>query len=220
MSSLKRQTTEKSGNDNRARKDVARPQPTSRNQLRVQNSINENYCRNCVTEQDSVYVSSKVDNLNPPPVLAGLVCNQQEKDCKFTCELLCSQSCSFCKRISAKERCKSHQLSLYRNKVCERCFLCMALVFCKSCHKCPNSCSRSTCRGQIAPVLGKVGSPRDQLQSCSSPQGRLHPPFPVPSKFDQVTNYHKLLCKSPQEPLLIGGIASVSEQKCSGTGSN
>ena len=27
-------------------------------------------------------------------------------------------------------------------------------------------------------------------------------------------------CKSPQEPLLVGGIASAFEQKCSGTGSN
>ena len=76
--------------------------------------------------------------------------------------------------------------------------------------------SRSTCRGQIASVFGKIGSPGGQSQSYYSPQGRLHPPLPVPAKFDQVTQ--KLLCKSPQEPLPGGGIASTFEKKCSITG--
>ena len=89
------------------------------------------------------------------------------------------------------------------------------LEFSKSCHKCSNCCSRSTCRGQTAPVLGEVGSPRGQPQSGNSTRRGLHPPLPVPSKFDQVTNYHKLL-----ERLLVGGIASAFEQKCCGTGSN
>ena len=39
----------------------------------------------------------------------------------------------------------------------------------------------------------------------------------VLAKFDQVTNYHKLLCKSSQEPLFVAGIASAFEQKCCGT---
>ena len=60
----------------------------------------------------------------------------------------------------------------------------------------------------------------DQLQSGNSTQRRLHPPLPVLAKFDQVTNCHKLLCKFPQEPLLAGGIASPSDQKCGGTSSN
>ena len=69
----------KSGTHNKARKDVARPQPTSRNRLRVQNRVNDNYCINCVTRQeDFVYVSGKVDRLNPPPVLSA------EKDLSIT----------------------------------------------------------------------------------------------------------------------------------------
>ena len=34
----------RSGTSNRARKDVARPQLSNRNQLRAQSSINDNYC--------------------------------------------------------------------------------------------------------------------------------------------------------------------------------
>ena len=63
-----------------------------------------------------------------------------------------------------------------------------------------------------------MGSPRRQLQSINSPQRRLHSPLPVPAKFDQVTHHNKLLCKSPQEPLPVGGIASAVEQKCSRVG--
>ena len=58
-----------------------------------------------------------------------------------------------------------------------------------------------------------MGSPRHHPQSGNSPQGRLHPTLLVLAKFDQVTECHKLLCKSPQEPLPVGGIASSYEQK-------
>ena len=65
--------------------------------------------------------------------------NQQEQDCQFTCKLLCCNSCSFCQRVSTKERCKSQLLlSLSKNKVYERCFLCRSLEYCKSCHNVPN----------------------------------------------------------------------------------
>ena len=54
--------------------------------------------------------------------------------------------------------------------------------------------------------------------SIDSPQRRLHPPFPVPAKFDKGTHSNKLLCKSPQEQLPVGGIASAVRQKCSRVG--
>ena len=59
--------------------------------------------------------------------------------------------------------------------------------------------------------------PDCQPQCSDSPQGWLHPTLPDPAKFDQVTK-HKLLCKSPQEPLPVGGIVSAYEQKRSRTG--
>ena len=102
--------------------------------------------------------------------------------------------------------------SSYGTKYCERCFLCRSVEFCKSFHECRNCCSRSTCKGQITPVLGKMGRSRRQPQSSNSPQGRLHSTLPVPTNFDQVPKSHKLLCKSLQEPLPAGGIASAFEQ--------
>ena len=59
-----------------------------------------------------------------------------------------------------------------------------------------------------------------QPQSCNIPQERVHSPLPVPAKSEKVTHQHKLLCKSPQEPLPVGAFASGYEQKCSRTGQN
>ena len=36
--------------------------------------------------------------------------------------------------------------------------LCRSLEFCKYCHKCPNCCHKSTCRGKATSVLGEVGN--------------------------------------------------------------
>ena len=100
--------------------------------------------------------------------------------------LSCCKSCSFCRRVAAKERHKSQ--SSKGNKICEKCFLCKSLEFCKKCHKCPTCCTKSTCRGQITPVLGKMGSLRRRPQSTSSPQRRLYTSLPVPAQFDQKTH--------------------------------
>ena len=66
----------------------------------------------------------------------------------------------------------------------------------------------------------KIGKPWGKLEGYNSIQRGLHPPLPVPAKFDQVTHSHKLLCKSPQEQIPVGGIASASDHKCSGTGNH
>ena len=42
-------------------------------------------------------------------------------------------------------------------KICERCFLCHSIVFCKTCNKCPNCCLKSACRGQDYKTSGKLG---------------------------------------------------------------
>ena len=110
--------------------------------------------------------------------------------------------------------------SVSRNKACEQCFLCRSVEFSTKYHKCPNCCSRSACRGQIKPVLEEMGSLRRQPQSIDGPRRRLHSPLPVQAKLDQVPNHNKLLCKSPQEPPPVGGIASAVKQECNRVGQN
>ena len=117
-----------------------------------------------------------------------------------------------CRRVATKERCKSRASKI--NKICERCFLCKSIEFCTKCHKCPTCCTKSSCRGQITPVLEKKGSPRRQPQSTSSPQRRLRTSLPVPAQSYKNSHNNKLLCKSPQEQLPVGGIASAVGQKC------
>ena len=85
----------------------------------------------------------------------------------------------------------------------KRCFLCRSLEFCPACNKCPNCCSRSTCTDKATAVLGNLGNLGDQPKGHKNPQRRLHQD---PTKFDKVTNHHKLQCQSSQEPRPYRGI--------------
>ena len=58
--------------------------------------------------------------------------------------------------------------------------------------------------------LGKIWGPVRKFQET-----RLYPPLLALAQLDKVTECHKLLCQSPQEPLPAGGIASAYAQKCS-----
>ena len=64
-----------------------------------------------------------------------------------------------------------------------------------------------------------MGSLRHLPQGYISPQGRLHPTLPVQTLPDQKTHNNKLLCRSSQEQLPVGGIASAVKQKCCRVGS-
>ena len=151
---------------------------------------NRRCAANCVTgNRNCACVRGKKDSLvselagkkdcfvtSKKETVRTLTVNCKNFDCEF---FFCCKSCSFCKWISAKERCKSQLVSsLSRNKACKQCFLCRSVKFSKKCHKCPNYCSRSACRGQITPVLEKKDSPRHQPQSVNRPQRRLHSPLP------------------------------------------
>ena len=123
------------------------------------------------------------------------VCAWQERDNKqFCCKLLpFCKSCSFCKQVSAKERCKSQLLSLKKNKACERCVLCRALEFCKKCRKCPNYCSRSVSRGQITPVLEKLGSPNNSPKVLTVLRKGYTLPFQFWPNLTRSPHHNKLL---------------------------
>ena len=108
----------------------------------------------------------------------------------FECRLLCCK-CSYCPRVATKER--QFLSNVHRNKICERYFLCRSLEFCKSCHKCPSCCHKSTCRGKVTNVLGEVGSFGCESKSSHHSERGLHPPLPVQTKLDPVTNCQKQL---------------------------
>ena len=59
-----------------------------------------------------------------------------------------------------------------------------------------------------------MGCPRRQPQSGFSPQRGLRPTLPVQTLSDKRTDNNKLLCRSSQEQLPVGGIASAVKQKC------
>ena len=123
---------------------------------------------------------------------------------------MCCKKCSFCYRVATKERGKSQLLS----QLCERCFLCRPLELCKSCHKCHNCCHRSTCRGKATPVLEKMGNPGGESKGSNSTQRGLHPPFPVQTQPNQITNCHKQLCQPSQKSQPFAVPVSAGEQKC------
>ena len=160
-------------------------------------------------QKNSVFVTGQGD-LDPAPVVAG--------NFKFECRLLCCK-CSYCHRVATKERRKSQCMSnVHRNKICESRFLCRSLVFCKSCHQCPTCCYRSSCRGEVTPVLGEMGSPGFKSKSSHHTEGGLHSPVPVQTQLDKVTDCNKQLPQSSQTVLPFGGTVSADKQKCSRTG--
>ena len=140
----------------------------------------------------------------------------------FKCKATCCKFCSYCSRAFSKERNKSRGSSLLSRfkfiKICERCFLCHSIVSCKYCNKCSQCCHKSTCRGQTAKVLGKVVRAGCRSESCSNPDGGLHPSLLDPAKLIKNSNSCKLLWQSSQEPQTVRGITSAYGKKCYRTG--
>ena len=65
-----------------------------------------------------------------------------------------------------------------------------------------------------AKLLANLAGSGSRSKSSSDPKRGLHPPIPDPAKAHKVTHDYKLLCQSPQEQLLAGGITSAYSQKC------
>ena len=140
----------------------------------------------------------------------------------FKCKVNCCKFCSYCARAFAKERNKSRGSSLFSRskfiKICERCFLCQSIVSCKYCNKCSQCCHKSSCRGQTPNVLGKVVRAGGRSESCSNPEGGVHPSLPDQAKLVKNPNSCKLLWQSLQKPQTVRGITSAYDKKCYRTG--
>ena len=134
---------------------------------------------------------------------------------KDTWKASCCKYCTYYTRAFTKERCKSWRvrwLSKLQIKICERCFLCRSIVFCKACNKCQTCCLKSACRGQTSKLLEKLAGFGCRSESSSYPQRGLHSPLLDPAELGKIS-HNKLLCQSPQEPLPVGGITSAYRQK-------
>ena len=99
------------------------------------------------------------------------------------CKLSCCKSCTYYSRAAPKKR---HQSGYCKTtsviKICEHCFLCRLIVFCKTCTK---HCTKSACRAQTEPILENLGSLGGQTQSSTNVERRLHPTFQNQTKLDQ-----------------------------------
>ena len=91
--------------------------------------------------------------------------------------------------------------------------MCHSIVMCKTCNKCQKCCLKSACRGEISKLLVNLAESGCRSESSSNPERGLHHPLSDPAKTPKVSNHHKLLCQSPQEPLPAGGITSAYRQE-------
>ena len=91
--------------------------------------------------------------------------------------------------------------------------MCHSIVLCENCNKCHECCFKSTCRGKASKLLAGLAKSGRQSESGSNPKRGLHPPLSDPSQTSKISHCRELLCKSPQEQLPAGGIASAYRQK-------
>ena len=143
-------------------------------------------------------------------------------DIEQLCKLSCN-SCTYCKRAAKKKG-----ISLAVVTVVSQC---QELIFVNNV-PCVNHLSSVKIVPNIQTVVpdlpvgskllhqfwGNLGSLGDWSKGHKNAQRRLHSSLPDPAKPDKVTDRHKLLCQSPQEPLPVGGITSANEQKYSRAG--
>ena len=161
-----------------------------------------------------MYVSGQT-GLNPSPVIAG------DKKVTVTSHVdFCVANAHSVTGLPQKKGVNPNYCYKYTEiKYVKNIFLCRSLEFCKSCHKCPTCCYKFTCRGKTSQFLGEMGSSGFKSKSSHHTQRGLHPPLPVQTEPNQVTNCLKQL----PEPIHTGppfrGTVSAGEQKCSRTGS-
>ena len=199
---------------NKPGKVVARPQRSPRSLPRDSSLINDNHCVNSVTGQkNSVHVTGQGD-LNPAPVVS--------ENSKVTLNFNADSHVANAHIVTGLPQRKGvnpNACQLYTKiKYVKDVFLCRSLAFCKSCHQCPTCCFRSSCRGEVKPVLGEMGNPGFKSKSGKHSEGGLHASLPVQTPLDKVTDCNKQLPQSNQTVLPFRGTVSADKQNCSRTG--
>ena len=192
-----------------------------RNRLRVLNNVNDNYCVKCVTGlKDCACVSGKI-SLKLSPVIAGSMDLTSKSKTVNSHVNSCVVNAHSVSRLPQKKGvipndCQSNtEIKYVKDVSCVGHLSSVNLVT-----NVPAVALDLPVGTSLHQFWEKMGSPGGKSQGSNSTQRGLHPPLPVQTKLDQVTNCHKRLCKSPQELPLVGGPASPGEKKCSRTGSH
>ena len=183
-----------------------------KSQPRVSRNINDNYCvLNVAGVKDSVHVSGKKQDLNPSPVTSKS-------------ETVFLHVNSFVANVHSvtglpqkginPNYCCTHTEIKHVNAVS-----CVGHLSSAYCYKCPNCCHKSTCRGKATAVLGEVGDSGFESKGCHNTERGLHPPLPVQTQPNQVTNGHKQLCQPTKTVPPFGSTVSADKQKCNRTSS-
>ena len=140
------------------------------------------------------------------------ICARKYKLCKF----ICCFSCTFCNRAAAKERHKSstcklkvQSLKYVNNALCVD-HLCSVTPVANVPNVAPNLPVGARLQNYWTKWLDLGANP---IVVQILKRG-LPPPLSDPTQTDKKSHGHKLLCKSPQEQLPSGGIASAYSQKC------
>ena len=151
---------------------MASLQPSPR---RVPSHVNDNQCVEFVTGQkDCVHVSGQI-GLNPPPMIAG-----DKRETLYSYVDFCVANAHSVIRLPQEKGVISFCCQNYTEIKYVKDVSCVGhLSSIKSCHKCPNCCYRSTCRGKATPVLGEVGNPGFESKSSNHTQRGLQTPLPV-----------------------------------------
>ena len=192
-----------------------RPESFPRVRPRVNLLINDNYC---VTFLFPSRLTGSREGLKRRTLTP-----YTDNRLSFKCKASCCKTCSFCTRTAAKERHKSWVSRVLPSnrlqiKICAKCFMCHSIVLCENCSKCHECCFKSTCRGKASKLLAGLAKSGCQSDSGSNHKRGIHPPFPDPLQTSKISHCRELLCKSPQEQLPAGGIASAYRQKRSRAG--
>ena len=192
---------------------MASPQHSPRSRLRVQSRVNDNQCVEFVTGQnDSVCVTGQIGLNPPPPVLAG--------DKKVTLNLnvdFCVANAHIVAGLPQRKGVNPNCCQMYTEIKYVKDVSCVGHL--SSVNFVTNAPPVVMDPPVGARFLGKVGSSGFESKSSHNIERGLHPPLPVQTQPNQVTNGHKQLCQPTKTAPPSGGTVSADKQKCSGTGS-
>ena len=210
--SLLSQLGSKSENASKAVKVMASLPPFHRNRPRVLNRVNDNYCIKCVTGlKDCVCVPGQ-RGLNPSPVTyknetVNLLVNS------------CVANGHSVTGLQQKKGVNPYYCHNYTEIKYVKDVSCVGhLSFVNLVTNVPTAAVDLPVGARLHQFWEKMGKPGGESKDSNSTQRGLHPPVPVQTQPNQITNCRKQLYQPSQKSRPFGGTVSAGGEKCSRTG--